>query len=204
MLISLLARGHCLLVGVPGLAKTLLIKTLSQVLDLKFNRIQFTPISCRATSPARRLSKKQVRAARAHLLLFTVRSSPISFWPMRSTARPPRHKPPSSRQCRNTGSLPAAGPTFFRNRFSFLPPRIPSNRKEPTPTRGPAGPFHVQPLAGLPLALRRASDCQDHHKPFTPLLQHVLSGDQIIAYQIWSGGFPLRTTSSPLPFGWLP
>ena len=43
LLISLLARGHCLLVGVPGLAKTLLIKTLSEVLDLKFNRIQFTP-----------------------------------------------------------------------------------------------------------------------------------------------------------------
>jgi MoxR-like ATPase len=43
LLVSLLARGHCLLVGVPGLAKTLLIKTLSQVLDLKFNRIQFTP-----------------------------------------------------------------------------------------------------------------------------------------------------------------
>ncbi len=43
MLISLLSRGHCLLVGVPGLAKTLLISTLSQVLDLKFSRIQFTP-----------------------------------------------------------------------------------------------------------------------------------------------------------------
>lgn len=43
LIISLLARGHCLLVGVPGLAKTLLIKTLAQVLDLKFNRIQFTP-----------------------------------------------------------------------------------------------------------------------------------------------------------------
>ena len=43
LLISLLARGHCLLVGVPGLAKTLLISTLSRVLDLKFNRIQFTP-----------------------------------------------------------------------------------------------------------------------------------------------------------------
>lgn len=40
---SLLSRGHCLLVGVPGLAKTLLIKTLADVLDLKFNRIQFTP-----------------------------------------------------------------------------------------------------------------------------------------------------------------
>lgn len=43
LLITLLARGHCLLVGVPGLAKTLLIRTLAQVLDLKFNRIQFTP-----------------------------------------------------------------------------------------------------------------------------------------------------------------
>jgi MoxR-like ATPase len=43
LLVSLLARGHCLLVGVPGLAKTLLISTLAQVLDLKFSRIQFTP-----------------------------------------------------------------------------------------------------------------------------------------------------------------
>lgn len=43
LIISLLARGHCLLVGVPGLAKTLLIKTVAQVLELKFSRIQFTP-----------------------------------------------------------------------------------------------------------------------------------------------------------------
>jgi MoxR-like ATPase len=42
-LIALLSKGHCLLVGVPGLAKTLLIKTLAEVLDLKFSRIQFTP-----------------------------------------------------------------------------------------------------------------------------------------------------------------
>lgn len=39
----LLARGHALLVGVPGLAKTLLIRTLADALDLKFGRIQFTP-----------------------------------------------------------------------------------------------------------------------------------------------------------------
>jgi MoxR-like ATPase len=43
LLIALISRGHCLLVGVPGLAKTLLIKTLAEVLDLKFSRIQFTP-----------------------------------------------------------------------------------------------------------------------------------------------------------------
>ncbi len=43
LLIALFARAHALLVGVPGLAKTLLISTLAEVLDLKFNRIQFTP-----------------------------------------------------------------------------------------------------------------------------------------------------------------
>ncbi len=41
--ISLICRGHVLLVGVPGLAKTLLIHTLANALDLRFNRIQFTP-----------------------------------------------------------------------------------------------------------------------------------------------------------------
>lgn len=43
VVVCLLARGHVLLVGVPGLAKTLLIRTLSEALDLTFNRIQFTP-----------------------------------------------------------------------------------------------------------------------------------------------------------------
>lgn len=43
LLISLFSRGHCVLVGVPGLAKTLLIHTVAQTLNLSFNRIQFTP-----------------------------------------------------------------------------------------------------------------------------------------------------------------
>ena len=43
LLISLFSKGHCVLVGVPGLAKTLLIRTLAQSLNLTFNRIQFTP-----------------------------------------------------------------------------------------------------------------------------------------------------------------
>ncbi len=43
ILTCLFAGGHCLLRGVPGLAKTLLIKTLADAVNLKFNRIQFTP-----------------------------------------------------------------------------------------------------------------------------------------------------------------
>ncbi|NQY67017.1 MAG: MoxR family ATPase [Flavobacteriales bacterium] len=43
ILISIFSKGHCLLVGVPGLAKTLMINTISKVLGLNYNRIQFTP-----------------------------------------------------------------------------------------------------------------------------------------------------------------
>jgi MoxR-like ATPase len=43
LLLAMFSRGHCLMVGVPGLAKTLLISTISNVLKLKFSRIQFTP-----------------------------------------------------------------------------------------------------------------------------------------------------------------
>lgn len=43
LLIALFSRGHCVLVGVPGLAKTLLIRTVAESLNLSFNRIQFTP-----------------------------------------------------------------------------------------------------------------------------------------------------------------
>jgi MoxR-like ATPase len=43
VLIAIFTGGHCLITGVPGLAKTLLIKTLAQILDLSFKRIQFTP-----------------------------------------------------------------------------------------------------------------------------------------------------------------
>ena len=43
VLMALFCGGHCLITGVPGLAKTLLVKTLSQILDLSFKRIQFTP-----------------------------------------------------------------------------------------------------------------------------------------------------------------
>ena len=43
MMIAIFARGHCLLVGVPGLAKTLLVSSLAETMSLSFKRIQFTP-----------------------------------------------------------------------------------------------------------------------------------------------------------------
>ena len=43
LLTVIFSRGHCLMIGVPGLAKTLMVRTIAQAIDLDFNRIQFTP-----------------------------------------------------------------------------------------------------------------------------------------------------------------
>src|SRR6185436_2453334 len=58
ILIGIFARGHCLLVGVPGLAKTLMISTLARSLSLSFSRIQFTPDLMPPTLPERRSSRR--------------------------------------------------------------------------------------------------------------------------------------------------
>ncbi len=70
LLIGLLARGHILLEGMPGLAKTLAIKTLAQAVDARFNRIQFTP----DLLPADIVGTQIYNPARAE---FTVRKGPI-------------------------------------------------------------------------------------------------------------------------------
>src|SRR5262245_10983264 len=43
LLTAIFSRGHCLMIGVPGLAKTLMVRTIARAIDLAFNRIQFTP-----------------------------------------------------------------------------------------------------------------------------------------------------------------
>ncbi|HLQ47065.1 MAG TPA: AAA family ATPase [Planctomycetaceae bacterium] len=43
LLTAVFSRGHCLMIGVPGLAKTLMVRTIARAIDLSFNRIQFTP-----------------------------------------------------------------------------------------------------------------------------------------------------------------
>ena len=53
-LVVFLARGHLLIEGVPGTAKTLLVRALAGALGVRFTRVQVTPTSCRATSPASR------------------------------------------------------------------------------------------------------------------------------------------------------
>ena len=103
VLISLFVGGNSIITGVPGLAKTLIIHTLAQVLDLKFSRIQFTPDLMPSDITGTDIIQEDPDTgppppglrARPDL-------QPTSSWPTRSTARRPRRSPPCWRRCRST------------------------------------------------------------------------------------------------------
>ena len=101
LLIAVLSGGHCLLTGAPGLAKTLLVESLAQLFDLKFQRIQFTPDLMPADITGTEILQETEQRA-AHGLRARARSSPTSSWPTRSTARRPRPRPRCSRRCRSS------------------------------------------------------------------------------------------------------
>ena len=105
LLIALLSNGHVLLEGVPGLAKTLAIKTLAQLIDAKYSRIQFTPDLLPAD-----VIGTMVYSVKARFLR-------ISFLPMKSTALRQKCSPPFLKRCRSARSQSATIHSSSMNRF---------------------------------------------------------------------------------------
>ena len=133
-LISLLAGSHALLEGVPGLGKTMLVRTMSEALDLGFSRIQFTP----GPDAGRHRRHEHHRGggrrapvplpARADLLA-------TSSSPTRSTAPPRRRRAPCSRRCRSTASPSPSSSTRSPSRSSCSRPRTRSRWRARTRCR---------------------------------------------------------------------
>ena len=109
ILVALLAGGHLLLEGVPGLAKTLTIKTLADVLEASFRRIQFTPDLVPADLVGTRIYRPDRRTFDTELGPGLLRTSSS---PTRSTAPRPRSRARCSRSCRSarSRSAPRASP----------------------------------------------------------------------------------------------
>ncbi len=97
LLIALLTNGHVLLEGVPGLAKTLALKTLASCISLQFKRLQFTPDMLPADIFGTMIYNPQDGAFRTS----TGRYSAISSWRTRSIVRPRKSKARSWRPCRS-------------------------------------------------------------------------------------------------------
>ena len=102
LLIALFAQGHCLLVGVPGLAKTLMIRTLADAMDLTFNRVQFTPDLMPSDITGTDMLQEDQPPGTGRSGSCAGRSSPTSCWPTRSTAPRRRRRRPCSRPCRRS------------------------------------------------------------------------------------------------------
>jgi len=104
VLTAMFCQGHVLLVGVPGLAKTLLVRTISDVLHLSFKRIQFTPdlmpsdiTGTDVLEEDHTTGKRIFRFVRGPLL-------PIWSWPTKSTVRLPKRRQRCSKRCRSARS----------------------------------------------------------------------------------------------------
>ena len=97
LLIALLSNGHVLLEGVPGLAKTLAIKTLAQIIDAKYSRIQFTP----DLLPADVLGTMVYSVKNETFQVKKARYSPTLFSPTKLTVPRPKCSRPCLKPCRN-------------------------------------------------------------------------------------------------------
>src|SRR2546421_607838 len=159
MVIALLCRGHVLLEGVPGVAKTLLVRTLSLALDLSTKRLQFTPDLMPGDVTGSLIFDARTAAFQfregpvfTNLLLAdeinrTPPASTPATWSQPAWARwpAPRTWPPVAPPCRRSGSPTACSPTSStcaappapRPRSNWAPPRAAPPRSWPPPRRGP-------------------------------------------------------------------
>ena len=102
VLAGILARGHILLEGLPGLGKTALIRALAQILDLDFKRVQFTPDLMPSDILGSHILETGPDGNR--WCSSRVRCSATSFLRTKSTAPRRRRNPPCSRRCRSVPS----------------------------------------------------------------------------------------------------
>ena len=111
VLTSLLVGGHSIITGVPGLAKTLLIKTIASITDLNFKRIQFTPDLMPADITGTDIIEEDHTTGHRTLVFVKGPIFTNSSWPTKSTARRPRHNRRCWKPCRNTASRFRVPPT---------------------------------------------------------------------------------------------
>lgn len=136
--IALFSRGHALLMGVPGLAKTLLVSSVAKTLDLSFNRIQFTPDLMPADITGTDIiqddsagGKRQFEFIRGPVFANIVLADEINRAPAKTQS--------ALLEAMQERRVTVMGRTFtLLPPFSCLPPKTPLNRKAPTPCRKPS------------------------------------------------------------------
>ena len=161
MLLALVTNGHILLEGVPGLAKTLAVKTLARTLDGTFARLQFTP----DLLPADLIGTKIYNASTGE---FATKTGPVFA---NIVLADEINRAPAKVQSALLEAMQEKQVTIGGERFALPQPFLVMATQNPIeqegtypPARGPAGPFHVQTQGGLSCAGRGARS----HRPHGP------------------------------------
>jgi len=102
LLMALFSRGHCLLVGVPGLAKTLLVSTVSKILRLSFKRIQFTPDLMPSDITGTDILQDDPETGRRKFMFLPGPVLANMLLADEINRTPPRPRPPCWKRCRST------------------------------------------------------------------------------------------------------
>ncbi len=192
MITSLLSKGHCLLIGVPGLAKTLLIKTLSDVLDLRFSRIQFTPdlmpsdISGTEIIEDDKLSgKKAFKFVKGPIFANIVLADEINRTPPKTQA--------ALLEAMQEHRVTAAGQTYtLQEPFFVLATQNPIEQEGTYPLpEAQLDRFMFNLWLEYPSLAEEKQIVKTTTSQFVPRVDKVVHGDDIIAYQKLVRGVPV-------------
>jgi MoxR-like ATPase len=184
LLIALLADGHALLVGVPGLAKTLLISTLAEALDLKFSRIQFTPdlmpsdiTGTEVLEEDRATGKRAFRFVRGPVFANVVLADEINRTPPKTQA--------ALLQAMQERSVSIAGETMHLDRpFFVLATQNPIEQEGTYPLpEAQLDRFMLELRIGYPTKAEEEQIAQHTTGADDPRVQHVLGADELVSLQ---------------------
>ena len=184
LIISLLARGHCLLIGVPGLAKTLLIKTLADVLDLKFSRIQFTPDLMPSDISGTEIIEENVstgqkafKFVRGPIFGNIILADEINRTPPKTQA--------ALLEAMQEHKVTAAGETYtLAEPFFVLATQNPIEQEGTYPLpEAQLDRFMFNLWLEYPSFNEEIDIVKSTTSPYTPALDHILDAEEIIAFQ---------------------
>jgi MoxR-like ATPase len=184
LLISLLSRGHCLLIGVPGLAKTLLIKTLAETLELKFSRIQFTPdlmpsdiTGTEIIEDNRATGQKSFKFVHGPVFANIVLADEINRTPPKTQA--------ALLEAMQEHHVTAAGETYkLKEPFFVLATQNPIEQEGTYPLpEAQLDRFMFALWLDYPSSEEELQIVKSTTSPYVPELKHVLGASHIIAFQ---------------------
>lgn len=179
VLISIFSRSHCLLVGVPGLAKTLLVNTISETLGLSFNRIQFTPDLMPSDIIGSEIldESKQFKFIKGPLFANVILADEINRTPPKTQS--------ALLEAMQERKVTAAGTTYtLPNPFFVLATQNPIEQEGTYPLpEAQLDRFMFNVWVDYPTYVEELAIVKTTTSDYKPTLNKVLDADQIIYYQ---------------------